>query len=200
MFKRDQSAISAYALQGPDQMARVITFVYLTVQQSIVHIPKAMQKVDQQGDGASDLWGWKREAYRNLMENKDMIFEESTALHFGIADPYEAELATLMHFSQMPGLGLIKGGFCNQLIYGETGCMDTNNISIYGLNPRAFRADSFKKAGMKGKRKKAYHYAYTCWDRGGCEFLWDNWCNYVGERTKLGGDRISAIHTEAILQ
>lgn len=199
MYRRDQTEISKYALCGPDQMARVVTFVYLTIQQSITTLQQAMQDVDRHGVESKFLWGFKLGAYEWLQENKQDVYRNSLKLWYGHACPVDAEVETLQYFASLPGLGLVKGGFCNQLIFGTTGCIDTHNCNIFEVNPRMFRACDFKVASPKQKAKKARRYAEVCYDVGGSEFLWDNWCSYVAERNGRAADEISAIHTKAIV-
>jgi len=198
MFHRDQKEISDYAMVGPDQMARVITFVYLTIQQAITTCEAAMKDVDREGVESKYLWGFKLGAYEWLHENKDNVYRVACDLHGGYADPVVAEIETLKFFASLPGLGLVKGGFVNQLVFGQTGCMDTHNAIIFELPPRAFRADLYKQASMKRKAVMAADYAALCEDQGGPEFLWDNWCGYVGGRNGYSADAISEMHTKAI--
>ena len=184
MFQRDQKEISEYAMTGPDQMARVITFVYLTIQQSITTCEAMMQDVDRHGVESKHLWGFKLGAYEWL--------------HSGFADPVVAELETLKFFASLPGLGLVKGGFVNQLVFGQTGCMDTHNSVIFEVDLYRFKASRYKTASLKRKAIMAMDYAALCEDQGGAEFLWDNWCRYVGERNGHSADAISAMHTKAL--
>jgi hypothetical protein len=139
MFQRDQKEISDYAIEGPDQMARVITFVYLTIQQSITTCEAAMKDVDREGVKSKYLWGFKLGAYEWLHENKNDVYRVARSLYNGYADHAVAEIETLQFFASLPGLGLVKGGFVNQLVFGQTGCMDTHNAIIFELPPRAFR-------------------------------------------------------------
>lgn len=199
MFQRDQSEISRYALTGPDQMARVITFVYLTIQQSITTVPDAMRSVDREGVESRFLWGFKLDAYEWLSENKVGVYEASTALWRGIHDPEDAARETLMHFASLPGLGLIKGGFCNQLIYGTTGCLDTHNQVRLGISEYRFKSSRFKALKPASRSKMAQDYIDACRGAGGPEHLWDSWCGYVGERIAMSADKVSALHTQAIL-
>lgn len=198
MFKRDQSEISQYAMTGPDQMARVITFVYLTIQQSITTIEEAMKDVDRAGPESKYLWGFKLGAYEWLQESKEEVYTVARNLHTGFADPAVAELETLKFFASLPGLGLVKGGFVNQLVFGQTGCMDTHNSNIFEIDPYRFKASRYKEASMKRKAIMAMDYAALCEDQGGAEFLWDNWCKYVGERNGYSADAISAMHVKSL--
>jgi len=198
MFQRDQSEISQYAMTGPDQMARVITFVYLTIQQSITTIEEAMRDVDRAGTESKYLWGFKLGAYEWLQESKDEVYRVACNLHAGFADPRVAEIETLKFLASLPGLGLVKGGFVNQLVFGQTGCMDTHNSNIFEIDPYRFKASRYKGASMKRKALMAMDYANLCEDQGGAEFLWDNWCRYVGERNGYSADAISAMHVKSL--
>lgn len=199
MFATHQKEISAYAQTGPDQMARVVTFVYLTVQQSIFDMPDFMKDVDMHGTESPYLWGFKIGAYEWLQKNKGMLYDVAMHTYRGHADPDTAELELIQMWAGLPGLGLVKGGFCNQLIFGLTGCIDTHNIEMYKTDPREFTASRFKRARARKRVELATAYKRQCAALGGPEMLWDNWCEYVAERNKTGAERVSALHTEAIL-
>jgi hypothetical protein len=179
-------------------MARVITFVYLTIQQSILTVEQAMRDVDRNGAESKFLWGFKVAAYDWLSANKQDVYDTAMALWRGTADPEQAALDTLMYFASLPGLGLVKGGFANQLIFGETGCLDTHNSIIFEVDPYRFKASRYKAVSMKRKAIMAMDYAALCEDVGGPEFLWNNWCKYVGERSATSAYEISAIHVRAL--
>lgn len=198
MFRTHQKEISQYAQSGPDQMARVITFVYLTIQQSILTLPEQMRSVDREGTESRFLWGFKLGAYEWLSENKESVYRSVMDTWRGHADPAVAERETLSVFASMPGLGLVKGGFCNQLIFGTTGCIDSHNMKRFGIPESAFHASRFKRAGAKTRQRLLREYADTCADFGGAEGLWDDWCELVGQKYGKTAHEISALHLEAI--
>jgi hypothetical protein len=183
-------------------MAKVITFVYLTIQQSITTVEASMRDVMRHGNKSKFLWGFKLEAYEWLQANKQAVYDNAMNLRNGFADPEVSALETLQYFASLPGLGLVKGGFANQLIFGETGCIDTHNLALFEVNPNRFRASAYKNVSARLQAVKARDYADFCNDVGGPEFLWDNWCRFVSERNNgsWSAHEISAMHVTAILK
>jgi len=200
MFQKHQQEISQYAKTGPDQMARVITFVYLTVQQSIFDIPDLMRDVDKNGIDSKFIWGFKIGAYEWINENKAEVYYALMSIYHGYPDPADAEYELLKTFADMPGLGLVKGGFCNQLIFGFTGCIDSHNITRFGTNPAAFSASRFKRAKHKTRGRMAREYISLCSQLGGPEVLWDGWCAYVADRNNTTAIAVSELHVSAIME
>lgn len=200
MFKQHQKEIAQYAMCGPDQTARVITFVYLTIQQPINTIPEAMRDVLRQGSESRYLWGFKLGAYEWLEEHREEVYRILMDTRSAHADPRASEIATLSYLATLPGLGLVKAGFVNQLVFGQTGCIDTHNVNRFGVNPRFLRADMFKRATATTRRAKAEDYVDMCIGLGGAEKLWDGWCEYVAAKQGTTSHKISELHVDSVLQ
>jgi hypothetical protein len=198
MFERDQSEIADYAQDGPDQMARVVTFVYLTIQQSILIVPEAMRSVDREGIESRFLWGFKAHAYEWLEDNKGKLYDDAMNAWCSVGDPHWRDAEVLGVFANCPGMGLVKGGFAAQLIFGRVGCLDTHNAVRLGIDPYRFKSSRFKALKPRSRSVMAEDYLMACKGAGGPEFLWNDWCNYVGERNGLSGDKISKLHTQAL--
>jgi hypothetical protein len=200
MFKTHQTEIADYALKSPDNMARVLQFVILTIRQPLSRIPGDMALVDKKGAKAHVLWGFKRVAWEHVQAHKAEIYREALELA-AIADPSEAERQLVSFFALLPGFGLAKGGFATQLIFGLGGCLDTHNCSRFGLNAQWFK---------DYKRLKRWAFRYLMLDTyldyvrklGGSEALWNSWCEFVATKepnTYKGPFHVSRLHRDAII-
>ena len=182
MFDQHQKIIDQYAKQRPDNMARVMTFVLATVQQSLFMVPDIMTEIDKQGASSQYLWGWKMQAFDYITDNQKQIFDETINIFDAYPNPDIARHELLKYFAMLPGFGLVKGGFCCQLIFGLSGCLDSHNIKRFGLKASRFSAARFKNARSETLRNdivKEYHGIVDALG-GSCE-LWNSWCEYVAE-------------------
>lgn len=197
MFARDQKEIGHYAHAGPDQFARVVTFVYLTIQQSIFTVPDMLRDVERQGTESRFLWGFKLNAYEWLNENRQAAYQQAMDAFYSVGDERSAAIEALQTFASWPGLGLIKGGFCNQLIFGVTGCIDSHNLNLYEVEPSRFKASRYKNAAPKTRTRLAHEYHDFC-DQIGTDRLWDIWCEHVADQNDTTADAVSRLHVEAL--
>jgi len=206
MFESHQPRIAAYAKRGPDEFARVVTFVYATVQRSLDTVPGAMKDIDREGIESKFLWGFKRDAYQHVQDNKASIYNDAMELSC-TADPDQAERELLAMFGAMPGLGLVKGGFVTQLAFGLGGCIDGHNVNRFKVLagrkalPIYLRAWHYKRS--RPAKRAEYLTAYQALLRraGGCEALWDDWCIYLRSRFPAkyeSADYVSRLHCEAL--
>lgn len=200
MFASHQPLIGAYARTNPDNMAKVLTFVLSTIQQALHGVPRAMEDIAKNGSASRFVWGFKASAYENIMTNKESIYRQSMALYDAFPDPKVAERELLLYFAGLEGLGLAKGGFAVQLIFGLAGCIDSHNVTRFNLNANEFKASRFKAAKQWSTR---YQFLDAYIDLlglcGGTERLWDEWCTYVYERNPIhyrSAEHVSRIHIE----
>ncbi len=200
MFDRDQPEIAAYAQSSPDAMCRVMTFVIATIQQSIFTVPEIMDDIDRNGVESRFLWGFKLPAYENAVKEREGIYREAMGLWRAHANPDHAADELLHLFARQPGYGLVKGGFCVQLMFGLSGCIDTHNLQLYEVSARAFKASRYKNGSAELRHRMVRDYNHKCWDIGGTEFLWDNWCRFVADRNATTADRVSRLHTDTIVR
>ena len=193
MFAEHQPIIAAYAAEDAEAFRRVVRFVQLTIQQGLNQVPAAMRATER-GDRVW-LWGFKGDAEDWF--NANYVDVHRACVEYATAGDVDGLVA---HLSQCPGLGLAKGGFVAQLVFGVSGCLDTHNIARYGLDPKIVAARKVKRFETARKRAAAYNAA--CVQLGGCESLWDSWCEYVaaqpGYGTALGAEGVSALHCVAL--
>lgn len=202
MFDTHQKEIGQYAQASADNMARVITFAHATVQQSLNTVSEAMESIDLEGPASRFLWGWKREAYLWLEDNKAAVYSTAMGIYDGYADPAVVEHELLKYFASLPGLGLIKGGFVIQLCFGLSGCIDRHNMARFGIHERTFKAFRFKNAKTARTRNRLVRdYNVAVAKCGGTRALWDGWCNFLAAKYEViyaSGWQVSRLHCEAI--
>lgn len=196
MYQRDQAWIAQYGAQGHEQTQRVITFVLLTIQQSIMTVPDMMRDVDRQGENSPYLWGFKNLAYQHSLEHSEQFYE---ALYNSrsIGDPSIADRETLLMLANCKGMGIVKGGFALQLLYGRGGCIDSHNMDVFEVPAQRFKASTFKAAKPAKQAAMVEDYLELCEDIGGSEFLWDNWCGLVAAKNATTADHISRLHVQS---
>jgi len=203
MFNNHQPLIGKFAVKNENNFFQVLQFVLLTIQQPLFRAVEDMQVVNDKGLDAPCLWGVKAQAWRKLGDIRGKVFEHAMLLNDVHPNPDHAASELLAYFASLPGLGLVKGGFVAQLAFGLVGCLDTHNINRYGLKQSAFSAHSYKGAKtIQTKQRKVNHYLELCANLGGCEGLWDSWCEYVHTSSMFGNtyenaDHVSAMHCHA---
>jgi len=156
---------------------------------------KQMQDVDDNGLQSPYLFGWKRSGLAFVRANASTLRETLKAVPEGYGDAQ-----ALLDVATVPGLGLVKAGFVLQLVTGSAGCIDSHNMERFGLNANAFKYGASASDALK--RKKALAYLDACWKAGGCESLWNGWCDYVAAyhpKHWQSGFDVSAMHQSAIL-
>jgi hypothetical protein len=191
MFAKHQPQISAFARRSPDNFRRVVVFALCTIR---MPFRTAASDVALACDNkpCRSIFGAKIAGLASIDE-PHWLYEQCERA-WACSDHVEDELVHI--FQSAPSLGPAKAGFCTQMIYGVSGCLDTHNLVRFGLNPREFR-------GAEGKYKpatvcaKISAYNDVCRKLGGTAYLWDSWCEYVAERGTAGtysAEAISALH------
>jgi hypothetical protein len=195
MFATDQTRIAAWANKSPDNFARIIQFVIITARVPLYRVPGELIDAIERPDESTALWGWKTRAFRHAWNNRNEIFHHCQ----DIMIDHDRD-ALLTYLVTLPGLGLAKGGFVAQLIFGVSGCIDTHNLTRAGLHPRAFR--EFKPtATAKCRRKRVLAYHAMIDTLGGTERLWNDWCAYLANnqpKTYRNAEHVSALHCNAL--
>lgn len=192
MYNQHVPQIRNYCLESPDNMARMVEFVLATIQQSISQVPMILDDIDKHGSDSVFLFGSKRDGYNQLHENKNRLYDQAC----GLFDPVEA----IVLFSSIKGIGVVKAGFCAQLLGLPTGCIDSHNLVRHGINPNAVNVSDNLKPTTRIKR--IHNYVDLTIELGGAVYLWDSWCNYVaGNRSNkslVTGEHVSQLHMDAI--
>jgi len=175
MFAKHQVKIMKWAMKNADNIFLLILMVSLSIRQPWAVIGKQLQDVQANGSNSKYLFGSKKDLYFHVMENKQSIFQLLIDTKTGKVSQADC----LYRLTQVPGLGLAKAGFVMQLAIGMAGCIDSHNVTMYGVNPNALKMGKVK---AKKALEKAKMYLELCDKLGGTEKLWDNWCNFVATR------------------
>jgi len=175
MFAKHQVKIMKWAMKNEDNIFNLILMVSLSIRQPWAVIGKQLQDVQANGSNSKYLFGSKKDLYFHVMENKQSIFQLLKDTKAGKVSQADC----LYKLTQIPGLGLAKAGFVMQLAIGMAGCIDSHNVTMFGVNPNALKMGKVK---AEKALEKAKMYLDLCEKLGGTEFLWDNWCNFVATR------------------
>ena len=201
MFDTHQAEIGAYAQHSPENMARVLKFVILTIRQPLYRVPADMELIHDphapEEELAGVLFGHKAAAIAWIEADHEGVYQDLMAYH--LTDDYTAALAYL---AAKPGLGYVKAGFVLQLCFGVVGCLDTHNLARFGIPDSAFAASKAKAKKHVTRMGHAERYVLTCQELGGCAYLWDSWCEFVASKypdTYHDAEHVSALHVEAIM-
>ncbi len=215
MFVNHQPKISEFARRNPDNMAKVLKFVILTIRTRLFNIPSDMETLENTENPrelSSILYGFKMDSIIQIDLEIESIFAQAESIWFHAENDRIAAENLLSLFAQIKGLGLAKAGFACQLIYGVSGCLDSHNLERFGIHPDKFKSSKYKNLKtLKIKQRYLKDYCDTVEKVGGTESLWDSWCNYVYNRPDDTGLRmnrnnpayrdanhVSAIHCESL--
>lgn len=216
MYEKHQGFIADYAQASADNMANVLRFVVITIQNRLFNVPGDLETVNNAIQGLGDyaqaqgiLYGHKAQAIDYIEAYKRDIFEQAKLIDY--FEPCEIERAAslLGLFASIPGLGLVKAGFCVQLCFNQdkVGCLDSHNIERFGINPNKVSSKRYKQVKrLSTKRKALLDYIDLCQHFGGARELWDSWCEYLSQREDKTGEKFngnkplyeSAYHVSAL--
>ncbi len=180
MYSRDQKKISKFGRANSDNMAKVLSFVVLTIRNRLYNLPADMATLefpDSEDALRGILYGFKMESIQYIDLHKDSIFEQAEQIFYFAESSRECEIRLLELFAQIFGIGLVKAGFCSQLLYGVGGCIDFHNINLHKVNPNTINSNRYKRAKtLKTRRAKLDFYCDLVSKCGGTESLWNSWC------------------------
>ncbi len=184
---------NVYCQQSADNTERMLQFVLGTIQQQLETVPAILESFAIDGSNSKYAFGSKRHGLDYIATHKVALFE--------LATKHKTSAENLLAvFLQVPGLGLVKAGFACQMFAGLVGCLDTHNITLYGVPLSSLRYN--KKAHVKTQTKKIANYVALCESLGGCAWLWSRWCDYkaslIPHNWIDGGFSVSMLHIEAL--
>jgi hypothetical protein len=203
MFASHQPIIGDWARRSPDNFRDVLRFVIATVQQSIETVPDIVADFRTLGSESRFAFDWKARALDYYAEHGETVHGQALAIweaHKASPGSGAAELTGF--FAELPGFGLVKGGFVVQMVFGVSACLDSHNMARFGVNPGRYSAAAYK--GLKkpeSKAARAAEYVALCNQLGGSAGLWDSWCDYVASLrpdTFESGFDVSRIHVDAL--
>lgn len=193
MYKQDQARIERWC-KNPDKFLEVGTMVLLSIRMQWVGVGNQMADVRKNGAKSKCLWGWKRDGYRYLRDNRKQLYAHVRKYRAG--KTYLDDL--IREFLKVPGLGLPKAGFLAQLLVGDAGCLDMHNIERFDLDANVWKVRKLKNLDdmVREIDDKIAMYLSLCKLCGGSEKLWDDWCEYLNEKvgTFHNADDVSRRH------
>lgn len=202
MYAQHQPKIAVFANASPDNMIDVALFCILSARQPLDRVYDDFREVK---DGKlTALWSWKGDAYREMVENRWDRFETLKSINANTKSPHKKADLMMDQVITWKGLGLAKGGFFLQMMFGVSGCMDSRNLDLFEINNRAFRTDHLTKAKPSTRMRKIRSYHNFIKRLGGTARLWDIWCDlYAEQRGTIAngltsGWAVSAYHCEVL--
>jgi len=200
MYQEHATAIQSDCFDSPEAFRDVLIFVLATIQEPIERLPDAMASIRNDGASARELWGMKRQGYADIQRCYRKLWTHLQCANIRKA-PMWRERCIVDIVDSIHGIGTAKAGFVLQLTVGAVGCLDTHNLARFGLDKKSYSiGPAIKK--MQTKVRKAHAYVTACDRLGGCEYLWDNWCEYVAslrpDAFPNGAHDVSALHACAV--
>jgi len=193
MYQQDQERIEAWCRNG-DKLLTVGTMVLLSIRMQWAGVGNQMADVREHGADSKCLWGWKRDGYIYLRDNKEEMYKHVKRYRAG--KTYLDDL--IREFLKVPGFGLPKAGFMAQLVVGEAGCLDMHNVKRFDLDPnvwllRRLRSDADM---VREIDDKIALYLQLCKLCGGTEKLWNEWCEVLNDKVSTfdGAEDVSRRH------
>lgn len=215
MFAKHQTQISEFARTNPENFGLVLKFVIVTIRNRMFNVPADMEilaRPETPGELAGVLYGFKQDSIDQIEREQDSFYWQAEEIVYHAETEREAEENLLALFTGIHGLGLAKAGFACQLIYGVSACLDSHNLTRFGIPFNHMKSSTFKNAKRYATRQKWIRrycdYVAQC---GGTESLWDSWCAWLCEVPdptgfKMNGNRaayespwhVSALHCESL--
>jgi hypothetical protein len=188
--------IKKFSKESPENLADVILMVVLSIQQDWKSVGKQIQDVKEHGAESRFLWGNKAKTYKYLAARKNFLFSQFLAVINSNKTDGDKALSLMKIFLQVPGLGLVKAGFCCQLTAGLVGCIDLHNIRLYGISENHLKI-SMKVKNKELIRQKINNYVSICHNIG-TEKLWNNWCEHLSTKNSFWRDgfHVSEVHQQ----
>ena len=182
-------------------LATNIAFTLSSIQERTFLLPKYMQ------DYA--LYGWEAPHFKRINKYKgasyvrDNIDDLWKSFNDILDSGKDIKVKCVLLFSTIPMISTVKAGFITQLAVGKVGCLDSHNLTRYGIDPKRFHIND--NLGLDTKTRKVRDYTQTCDSLGGSRVLWNKWCPHIAktypnhfnngfEVSKLHADCFAYIH------
>lgn len=212
MYKEHaRDLIQPWAQDAPENFRDVCRFVLLTIRMPLYRAVsdfKTLTGGEQTVDGrefqdtvTGALFGYKADAWAVMGLDFDTWWVDLWSIYHepgATLEDVEAEMLAYL-VRNVPGLGFVKAGFVLQIVWGLSGCIDSHNLTRFGIHPRKFDAPPpTQKFGTILRKCRAYNAMVR--QIGGTAGLWNSWCAYVAENqpnTYASADTVSRLHAEA---
>jgi len=196
-YRADIKLVNEHVQQGAENFRDMLYFVLATIQQQLETVPAIADAFREDGGGSAYAFGSKAHGVDYVGQHYDDLYQEAMEALGGSSVGVSHRLMRI--FLEVPGIGLVKAGFCAQLFANKVGCIDVHNIRMYDVPMTAVR---YPKQALPATREKYIsRYLDLCKGLGGSTALWAKWCHYVHtQRPKNwanGGD-VSYFHYAVI--
>lgn len=194
MYRTDAGSIASWIYSDPGpRFRRLVLMVSLSIQQPFADVGKQLADVDANGGKSKYLWGIKGRTWEWLEKQTDKnIVDLYDRVSAAVENAY-VDTAHLL-LNEIPGIGVVKGGFILQCAFGVSGCIDSVNVKRLGINPNLVR--SRKKLSPEAQTRRVRGYLALIERCGGTARLWDDWCVAIAERDARfqGAEDVSRRH------
>jgi hypothetical protein len=204
MFATHQPQISAFVNPGAegweDRAAGVIFAAVSTIKNPTFVVLPTLMRIQRDGRSANTFnFAVRRICWDGIMAGAHVapLGRALAAAHIGAWDVCQMRLA------EIPGLGLPKSGFVMQMIWGQGGCIDSENEKIFSAEQgREIKAGTINKDASEAARlatiREYQALVLTC-SGASSAAMWDRWCAYIAHKapsTRAGvtADDVSALH------
>jgi len=195
VFKQDQKTIELLCRSYPIVTMWTMIFVLVTIRTPFFLVLKYMNEVKKRGAKAKCL----NSKHKNA--GYKYIRKHYKRLHKAIFSETMTDAEKMVTLFAIPNIGPRKAGFILQLCVGRVGCIDCHNENMFTVDPKTLRLN--KSAPYDKQLAVAQLYIDTCDKIGTSEYLWDNWCKFIGlkwdHRFPNGALEVSALHVQAIV-
>jgi hypothetical protein len=167
MFKEHQPLIAQHG-QTAAGFADIVTFVIATQNQYFYRVGEIVEEVSRVGfEGCKYLTASQKRgiAYARL---------HGTRLLDSLQGADVIEQVRIL--IEIPHIGIVKGGFILQMVYGKLGCLDRHNLRAAGLAANAFNRIPQSTEALS---HRLHIYAEACTAMGTPEELWNGWCRLI---------------------
>ena len=194
MYSIIQPKIQAWVETDPEKnFPKVIKFVSLTILQPFYSMGNQIDSINDKGKLSPYVWGNKLKTFEWLADcptHLNSIFRNLDSL---------TDAEAIATISQIPGIGLAKGGFVLQLVKNNRGgCLDRHNLSSIYTIKDILRDININKDNISKDnnnifkdnisinintiiKSKPLEYSVLC-NHIGSQTLWDNWCSFVDQK------------------
>jgi hypothetical protein len=192
MYHTHQPRIQEHIWSSEDGLLRAMLFVRLSVRRHLEQVKAMVDDVVANGpDGAKGMTNQERRSVKEIYAAVPDIFA-GDYVHHTTPEPLISRIL------QIHGFGIVKAAFVAQLALGLGGCLDTHNVSMYGLNAKSFSADG----SFKVVQGRLHLYLALCDQLGGSALLWNTWCTHVARlrpHVWKDAEHVSLYHVQVIL-
>lgn len=201
MYIHHNPICRARAQESVQGMEQVYALVSTSIRKQTPLLSREMDNYRSNGLlGAKELqWGNKKRGALYVDDHNQELYDGM--MKIVKSKKKGSELDMILHWLQVPGLGLPKAGFMTQLVMGKAGCMDVHNIRKFLPEEDSSKGtpNRWQTSGVseETKKRKAIDYLHFCKLAGGAKGLWDQWCTFIAEQFPDhfdSGDHVSKLH------